>query len=99
MTWTEELPPMQTKRSQTTALCTGTALIVGGGRTAKPKPKPKKKKDKDKDHYFDSDDEEEMEEVKLTTVEVIRKLKYTKAEFSKQQQFIRSLNSCISTCS
>ena len=30
--WTEEFPPMPTKRQGTTALCTGTALIVAGGR-------------------------------------------------------------------
>ena len=29
--WTEEFPPMPTKRSVSTALCTGTALIVAGG--------------------------------------------------------------------
>ena len=30
--WTEEFPPMPTKRNSSTALCTGTALIVAGGR-------------------------------------------------------------------
>ena len=30
--WTEEFPPMLTKRQGTTALCTGAALIVAGGR-------------------------------------------------------------------
>ena len=30
--WTEELPPMPTKRNGSTALCTGTALIVAGGK-------------------------------------------------------------------
>ena len=30
--WTEEFPPMPTKRQGTTALCTGTALVVAGGR-------------------------------------------------------------------
>ena len=30
--WTEEFPPMPTKRYASTALCTGTALIVAGGR-------------------------------------------------------------------
>ena len=30
--WTEKFPPMPTKRSDTTALCTGTSLIVAGGR-------------------------------------------------------------------
>ena len=30
--WTEEFPPMPTKRSDSTALCIGTALIVAGGR-------------------------------------------------------------------
>ena len=29
--WTEEFPPMPTKRSSVSALCTGTALIVAGG--------------------------------------------------------------------
>ena len=29
--WTEEFPPMPTKRQGSTALCTGTALIVAGG--------------------------------------------------------------------
>ena len=29
--WTEEFPPMPTKRRGSTALCTGTALIVAGG--------------------------------------------------------------------
>ena len=29
--WTEEFPPMPTKRSNTTAICTGTSLIVAGG--------------------------------------------------------------------
>ena len=29
--WTEEFPPMPTKREGSTALCTGTALIVAGG--------------------------------------------------------------------
>ena len=29
--WTEKFPPMPTKRSSTTALCTETALIVAGG--------------------------------------------------------------------
>ena len=29
--WTEEFPPMPTKRYNSTALCTGTALIVAGG--------------------------------------------------------------------
>ena len=31
--WKEELPPMPTKRESSTALSTGTALIVAGGRT------------------------------------------------------------------
>ena len=30
--WTEEFPPMPTHRSGSTALCTGTALIIAGGR-------------------------------------------------------------------
>ena len=30
--WTEKIPPMPTKRNVSTALCTGTALIVAGGR-------------------------------------------------------------------
>ena len=30
-TWTEELPPMPTKRSNSTAVCVGTTLIVAGG--------------------------------------------------------------------
>ena len=30
--WTEEFPPMPTKRRGSTALCTGTALVVAGGR-------------------------------------------------------------------
>ena len=30
-TWTEEFPPMPTKRCGSTALCTGTSLIVAGG--------------------------------------------------------------------
>ena len=30
--WTEEFPPMPTKRCGSTALCTGTALIVAGGK-------------------------------------------------------------------
>ena len=76
LTWSEEYPPMPTKRSQATALCTGTALIVAGGRTAKPKPKPllkSIKKKKDTASYFDSsdDEDEEMIEMKLTTVEVM----------------------------
>ena len=29
--WTEEFPPMPTKRSNTAAICTGTSLIVAGG--------------------------------------------------------------------
>ena len=29
--WTEEFPPMPTKRCRSTALCTGTSLIVAGG--------------------------------------------------------------------
>jgi serine/threonine protein kinase len=29
--WTQQFPPMPTKRRQTTSLCTGTALIVAGG--------------------------------------------------------------------
>ena len=29
--WTEEFPPMPTKRYQSTALCTGTTLVVAGG--------------------------------------------------------------------
>ena len=31
--WTEEFPPMPTKRQAATALCTGTHLIVAGGKT------------------------------------------------------------------
>ena len=31
--WTEEFPPMPTRRYQSTALCTETALIVAGGET------------------------------------------------------------------
>ena len=31
--WTEEFPPMPTKRLESNALCTGTALIVAGGRS------------------------------------------------------------------
>ena len=30
--WTQQFPPMPTKRKLTTSLCTGTALIVAGGR-------------------------------------------------------------------
>ena len=30
--WTQKFPPMPTKRESTTSLCTGTALIVAGGR-------------------------------------------------------------------
>ena len=30
--WTEEFPPMPTKRCRSTALCTGTTLIVAGGK-------------------------------------------------------------------
>ena len=30
--WTKKFPLMPTKRSDTTAMCTGTALIVAGGR-------------------------------------------------------------------
>ena len=71
VTWAEEFPPMPTKCSQATALCTGTILVVAGGRTSKPKPKPKKKKDKGTDEFDFSDDEEEMEEIKLTMVEVM----------------------------
>ena len=33
MQWVEELPPMPTKRSSTTSICTRTALIVAGGRS------------------------------------------------------------------
>ena len=33
MQWVEELPPMPTKRSSTTSLCTRTDLIVAGGRS------------------------------------------------------------------
>ena len=29
--WTQQFPPMPTKRKSTTSLCTGTALIVAGG--------------------------------------------------------------------
>ena len=29
--WTQQFPPMPTKRMRTTSLCTGTALIVAGG--------------------------------------------------------------------